>query len=103
MNKINNILINLLIFITIFLFSSISKAYTYQEGLSAYEDGNNAKAFRIWYLLSLDNNPNANYGLGILYLNGFEELNKNATIALEYLQKAEEENVVDAIYQLTKR
>lgn len=101
MTKIkNNIFIHFVIFITIFLFSNISKAYTYQEGLSAYEDGNKAKAFRIWYLLSLDNNPNANYGLGILYLNGFEELNKNTTIALEYLQKAEKANIVEAIYQL---
>ena len=97
--KKNN-LFAIMFFLLFFLFSSLLYGYTYQEGLSSYEDGNKAKSFRIWYLLSLEGNSNADYGLGLLYLNGFEELNKNITIALEYLQKADNANITAASYQL---
>ena len=98
-NKINN-LFHILLFFLFFLNSNLLYGYTYQEGLSSYEDGNKAKAFRIWYLLSLEGNSNADYGLGLLYLQGFEELNKNLTMALEYLQKADSANNTAASFQL---
>jgi len=98
-NKIIN-LFHILLFFLFFLNSNLLYGYTYQEGLSSYEDGNKAKAFRIWYLLSLEGNSNADYGLGLLYLNGFEHLNNNNTLALEYLQKADNANITEATYLL---
>ena len=56
MTKIkNNIFIHFVIFITIFLFSNISKAYTYQEGLSAYEGGRISKLTNNWIHLPTHN------------------------------------------------
>ena len=80
--------------------SSFSANYTSQEGQSAYDSKNYSKAFRIWYLLSLEDNPHAEYGLGLLYLNGFEHLKKDISLAVNYFKKAHIDGITAASYQL---
>jgi hypothetical protein len=100
MHTIKKIISLIIISLFIILHTQQVFSYTYSAGKNAYDQKNYAKAFRIWYLLSVENDPNGKFGMGLLYKNGFDQLDPSCEYALQYLSSAEKSGINDASYEL---
>jgi len=86
--------------ITILLFLSLSAtvcAGPLEDGHDAYDRKEYTKAYDIWIKLANEGDPEAQYNIGLLYLNGLG-VEKNERLALMWFTYAGEQGMADAQY-----
>ena len=67
--------------------------------LQAYRDGNYPAAIKIWRKLAANDNPDAQYALGVAYLKG-HGVEWNLTEAIAWFEQAAEAGHVSAMFNL---
>ena len=81
------------------LASHTSLASPLDEGVAAFNAGNYQQAFELWKPLAEAGNANAQYNIGLLFLNGLG-LERNAVYARELFLAAAHQGLADAQYNL---
>lgn len=74
-------------------------AQSYDEGLTAYNQGNYKVAFQTWKQLADKGDPAAEYALGVLYSNG-QGVPKDEAVGFSWYLKAAEKGYPDAEYNV---
>jgi uncharacterized protein len=81
------------------LFPLTTFASPLEDGLTAFREGNYPKAFNIWKPLAEAGNADAQYNVGLLYMNGLG-VAKNSRIARTLFMAAAKQGQADAQYNL---
>ena len=90
--------LNVLVLIVVFCFSVQSSAAGFEQGVSAYRNGQHQQAFKIWQRLARNGDRRAQYYLSFMYTKGVGTV-KSAARASHWLHKAAENGLAAA--QLT--
>lgn len=85
----------LLVFLILAIFSVTARAGTFYEGLQAYNVGDYREAATIWRPLALQNDGNAQSGLGLLYYKGLG-IDQNLPEALRWFSLGANNGVVQS-------
>ncbi len=88
-----------LLAVTLFLFASAVWAGSFKAGWDAYSSTDYATALSEWQELAESGDPDACYGMGLLYGNGFG-VDMNDDLALKYYGIAAEAGHAEAQYNL---
>ena len=80
---------------TIFIYSSIIKADTLEEGIAEHYKGNHANALKLLHPIAIKGNVTAQHLLGQMYLRG-EGITKNYKKAFKWCQLAANQGNVNA-------
>lgn len=70
-----------------------------EDGFTAFREGNYPKAFNIWKPLAEGGNADAQYNVGLLYMNGLG-VEKNSRTARQLFMAAAKQGQADAQYNL---
>ena len=81
------------------LFPLLALAGPLEDGFTAFREGNYAKAFNIWKPLAEEGNADAQYNVGLLYMNGLG-VEKNSRTARQLFMAAAKQGQADAQYNL---
>lgn len=81
------------------LFTGSAFAGALDDGLAAYQNGNYKQAFELWKPLAEAGDADAQYNIGLLYMNGLG-VEKNSRFARQLFMAAGEQGQADAQYNL---
>lgn len=81
------------------LLPALSVAGPLDDGLAAFREGNYAKAFNSWKPLAESGDADAQYNVGLLYMNGLS-VKKNSRTARTLFMAAAKQGQADAQYNL---
>lgn len=81
------------------LFVSVATAGPLEDGRQAYQAGDYQEALRHWQTLAGQNNPDALFNIGLLYMQG-KGVKQNDRTAMEWFKQAAQYGSVDAAYNL---
>ena len=87
------------IFFIVLLFSAGVTAGALDDGLAAYQAGRYEQAFNLWKPLAESGDADAEYNIGLLYMNGLG-VKKNSRFARQLFMAAAEQGQADAQYNL---
>lgn len=82
-----------------FLFTGSAAAGALDDGLAAYQAGNYQQAFELWKPLAEAGDADAEYNIGLLYMNGLG-VEKNSRFARQLFMAAAKQGQADAQYNL---
>ncbi len=86
-------------FLLALLFTGNAAAGALDDGLNAYQAGNYRQAFELWKPLAEAGDADAEYNIGLLYMNGLG-VKKNSRYARQLFMAAAEQGQADAQYNL---
>lgn len=86
-------------FLLTLFFTGSAAAGALDDGLNAYQAGNYRQAFELWKPLAETGDADAEYNIGLLYMNGLG-VKKNSRYARQLFMAAAEQGQADAQYNL---
>ncbi|NOQ89629.1 MAG: hypothetical protein GQ549_01645 [Gammaproteobacteria bacterium] len=95
----NKLTITLLLFISFVTTIRVVEASNLDDAVDAMRTGDFAEAYCIMRPLADDGDPDAQYNIGWMYLNGYG-LRVNDSLALEWWEKASEQGNADASFSI---
>jgi len=85
------------LFISCLILSAVTHADALDDGQAAFDAKHYQEAFKLWQPLADKGNPDAEYNLGLLYMNGLG-VKKNNRLALMWFTRAGQQGLADAQY-----